>query len=132
MANTIIYVVQTLRSSLYLAFTITNEKNLHIWRIVLFCGSCNQHKRNLQHSLLAQFPLVCGKKCKNSLQKEGIVPKWDVHSGKTIPFPMREFLKCSLCKLKHLVYAQSKPADVEEFPSLSRETGAYPCATPTE
>jgi hypothetical protein len=56
----------------------------------------------------------------------------NVHSEKTIPFPMREFPKCSSCILKHLVYAQSKPGDVDEFPSLSRETGAYPSATPTE
>ena len=35
------------------------------------------HKGDLQHSLLVQFPLVCGEKRKNSLQKEGTMSKWE-------------------------------------------------------
>ena len=133
MANTIKYVVQTLRSGFYHAFTRTNDKNLHIWRFIFICGSDSQ-SRGIYNIPSWHNSLLCVEnKCKNSLQKEReLFQSGNVHSGKTIPFPIREFPKCSLCILQHLVYAQSKPGDVDEFPSLSRETGAYPSATPTE
>jgi hypothetical protein len=55
------------------------------------------HKGDLQHSLLAQFPLVCGKNVRIPFKRRESCQSGNVHSGKTIPFPMREFPKCSLC-----------------------------------
>ena len=54
------------------------------------------HKGDLQHSLLAQFPLVCGKNVRIPFKRRDLCQSGNVHNGKTIPFAMREFPKCSL------------------------------------
>ena len=56
----------------------------------------NDHKGDLQHFLLAQFPLVCGKNVRIPFKRRESCQSGNVHSGKTIPFPMRDFPKCSL------------------------------------
>ena len=76
------------------------------------------HKGHLQHSLLAQSPLVCEKNVRIPFQRRELIQSENVHSGKTIPFPMREFSKCSLwiwwlCDPKminsHVELLQSRP-----------------------
>jgi len=52
-------------------------------------------KGDLQHSLLTQSPFVCGKNLKIPFKKIELFQSGYVHSGKTIPFPMRGFPKCS-------------------------------------
>ena len=57
------------------------------------------HKGDLRHSLLAQFPRVCGKNVRMPFKKRDLCQSGNVHNGKTIPFAMRESPKCSLCAL---------------------------------
>ena len=42
------------------------------------------HKGPLQHSLLAQSPLVCGKNVRIPFQRRELIQGENVHSGKTI------------------------------------------------
>ena len=53
--------------------------------------------------LLAQFPLVCGKNVRIPFKRRDLCQSGNVHNGRTIPFAMRDFPKCSLwCFSNHL------------------------------
>ena len=54
------------------------------------------HKGDLQHSLLTQFPLVCGKNVRIPFKRRESCQSGNARKGKMIPFPMWEFPKCSL------------------------------------
>ena len=66
------------------------------------------HKGHLQHSLLAQSPLVCGKNVRIPFKRRELFQSENVHSGKPIPFPVREFSKCYLRPPPHTVKCSHK------------------------